>query len=263
MNKSGPLSVHRMLLFLRHAICRPAPLAAWLGLSLSFAVFAALTGASIRLMLSAGSKADGLAVLAGMGPSVAGTVMPLSEPVAIVATLLVIRILTSAATAVPLLLIEPKRTWLFLTLCADIAITGVVATAVGGVVSTGVFRLILGPVVPERDWPSPLPVSLLLCLPVALILTARMLIAASLCVTFDSIGKGAAAYIALYYLPPIVVANLPDLRMPHEWLPSIAGTAVVETRPAINPILSGAIALAYVVIAVAVAVVSLNRRDVG
>ncbi|WP_240541225.1 hypothetical protein [Bifidobacterium santillanense] len=183
------------------------------GTALSFAVFAALTGVSVRLMLSSGSKVDGLAALAGMGPS--------------------------------------------------IAVTGVVVTTVGGLVSTGVFRLILGPVVPERFWPSSLSVSLMLCLPVALMLTARMLIAASLCMIFDSIGEGATVYIVLYYLPPIVVANLPDLRMLHEWLPSIAGTAIVESQSDISPMLSGVIALAYVVIAVVLAAASLNRRDVG
>lgn len=262
MNEFGQCT-RRTLLFMRHAMLRPALLAAWLGLPLSFAVFAALIGISVRLMLSSGSTIDGLATLAGMGPSIAGAVMPLVEPVAIVATMLVIRILTDTATAVPLFLIEPKRTRLLLPLCIAIAMTGVVATAIGGVVATGVFRLILGPVVPKHAWPSSLSVSLLLCLPVALVLTARMLIAASLCVAFDSVGRGAAAYIALYYLPPVVVANLPDLRMLHEWLPSTAGTAIMENRPAINPILSGVIALAYVVIAVVAAVISLDRKDVG
>lgn len=45
---------------------------------------------------------------------------------------------------------------------------------------------ILNPVVPAQAWPALLSTALLLCLPVALML------AAALCVAFDSVSKGAA-----------------------------------------------------------------------
>ncbi len=181
---------------------------------------------------------------------------------AIIAALLAIRILTNTATAVPLFLIEPKRTRLFLALCTDIALIGIIAATLGALAATEVSRLILNPVVPEQAWPAPLSTALLLCLPVALILAGRMLVAAALCVTLDSAGKGAAAYIALYYLLPIVVANLPASQTLHEWLPSIAGTAILEPTPGINPVLSGAIALAYAVTAIGIACIAQKQRDI-
>lgn len=262
MNKGGQ-GVRRLTLLMRYAVCRPAPLAAWLGLPIAFVVLTALTSASVRLMLSADSRLDGLATLAGMGSSIAGAVMPMTEPVAIIAALLAIRILTNTATAVPLFLIEPKRTRLFLALCADIAIIGIIATASGAMAATGISRLILNPVVSEQSWPAPLSTALLLCLPVALILAGRMLVAAALCVALNSVGKGVAAYITLYYLLPIVTANLRMPRSLREWLPSIAGTAILEPEPSIAPMLSGAIAFAYVVIAIGIACVAQKQRDVG
>lgn len=252
----------RLMLLMRYVVCRPAPLMAWAGLPVAFVVFAALTSASVRLMLSSGSKLDGLATLTGLGPSIAGAVMPMIEPVAIIAALLSVRVLTNTATAMPLFLIEPKRTRLFLTLCADIVAVGFITAASGGSAATCVSRLILGSVVPARVWPAPLSASLLLCFPVALILAGRMLVAASLCVAFNSTGKGAIAYIALYYLLPIVAANLPNPRTLHEWLPSIAGTAILEQSPGMNPTLSGLIALAYAIIAVTAACVAQMQRDV-
>lgn len=260
---AGRQNVRRLTLLMRYVVCRPASLTAWLGLPAAFVAFTALTSASVRLMLSADSRLDGLATLAGMGPSIAGAVMPMTEPVAIIAALLVIRILTNMATAVPLFLIEPKRTRLFLTLCADIAIIGIIATASGAIAATGVSRLVLDPVVPAQAWPAPLSTALLLCLPVALILTGRMLVVAALCVVFNSVGKGAVAYIALYYLLPIVVANLPMPQSLHEWLPSIAGTAILEPQPNITPMLSGAIAFVYVAIAIGGACMAQQQRDVG
>lgn len=261
MNRTGRC-LRRLMLLMRYAVCRPAPLTAWLGLPVAFIAFSALTSASVRLMFSADSKLDGLATLAGMGPSIAGAVMPMTEPVAIIAALLTIRILTNTATAVPLFLIEPKRTRLFLALCADIAIIGTTVTAAGALAATGVSRLILNPVVPEQAWPAPLSTALLLCLPVALILAGRMLVAAALCVTLDSAGKGAAAYIALYYLLPIVVTNLQAPQTLHEWLPSIAGTAILEPKPGISPMLSGAIALAYAMTAIGIACIAQKQRDI-
>ena len=188
MNRTGRC-LRRLMLLMRYAVCRPAPLTAWLGLPVAFIAFSALTSASVRLMFSADSKLDGLATLAGMGPSIAGAVMPMTEPVAIVAALLTIRILTNTATAVPLFLVEPKRTRLFLALCADIAIIGTTVTAAGALAATGVSRLILDPVVPAQAWPAQLSTALLLCLPVALVLAGRMLVAAALCVALDSAAK--------------------------------------------------------------------------
>lgn len=261
MNRTGRC-LRRLMLLMRYAVCRPAPLTAWLGLPVAFILFTALTSASVRLMLSADSKLDGLATLAGMGPSIAGAVMPMTEPVAIVAALLTIRILTNTATAVPLFLVEPKRTRLFLALCTDIALIGIIAATLGALAATEVSRLILDPVVPAQAWPAPLSTALLLCLPVALVLAGRMLVAAALCVALDSAGKGAAAYVALYYLLPIVVANLPASQTLHEWLPSIAGTAILEPTPGINPVLSGAIALAYAVTAIGIACIAQKQRDI-
>ncbi|MCH9277118.1 MULTISPECIES: hypothetical protein [Bifidobacterium] len=251
-----------MMLLIRYVVCRPATLAAWVGLPLAFAAFAALTSASVRLMLSSSSKLDGFATLEGLGPSIAGAVMPMAEPLAIIAALLSVRVLLNTSTAIPLFLIEPKRTRLFLILCVDIAIVGFIMAATGGLTATGTSRLILGPVVPSQAWPSPLSTSLLLCLPVALILTGRMLIAASLCVAVDSVGKGAASYIALYYLLPIVVANLPASQTLSTWIPSIAGTAILEPEPIISPLFSGVIALVYLLIAIGIACATLNYRDI-
>ncbi|KAA8818546.1 hypothetical protein CSQ85_08620 [Bifidobacterium rousetti] len=254
--------LRRLMLLMRYVVCRPAPLMAWAGLPVAFTAFAALTSVSVRLMFSSDSRLDGLATLTGLGPSIAGAVMPMSEPVAIIAALLSVRVLTDTATAMPLFLIEPKRMRLFLTLCADIVAAGFLASIVGGLAATGASRLILGSVVPARAWPAPLSASLLLCLPMALILTGRMLVAASLCVAFNSTGKGTIAYIALYYLLPIIAANLPNPQTLHEWLPSIAGTAILDQSPNMNPTLSGLIALAYVIIAITAACVAQTQRDV-
>ncbi|KAB7788321.1 hypothetical protein [Bifidobacterium cebidarum] len=77
------------------------------------------------------------------GLDIAGAIIPMSEPVAIIAALLSVRVLTDTATAMPLFLIEPKRTRLFLTLCADIVAAGSPASIVGGLAATGSSRLIL------------------------------------------------------------------------------------------------------------------------
>ena len=72
MNRTGRC-IRRLTLLMRYAVCRPAPLTAWFGLPVAFILFTALTSVSVRLMLSTDSKLDGLATLAGMGPSIAGT----------------------------------------------------------------------------------------------------------------------------------------------------------------------------------------------
>ena len=77
------------------------------------------------------------------------------------------------------------------------------------------------------------------------------------------IWHGGAAAIGMYYLLPIVTANLRMPRALREWLPSIAGTAILEPEPSIAPMLSGAIAFAYVAVAIGIACIAQKRRDVG
>ena len=60
MNRTGRC-LRRLMLLMRYAVCRPAPLTAWLGLPVAFIAFSTLTSASVRLMFSADSKLDGLA----------------------------------------------------------------------------------------------------------------------------------------------------------------------------------------------------------
>lgn len=259
----GNACARRIGMLLRYVMCRPAAGVAWLMVSVTFVVFASLTSASVRLMLTTDGGPDGLAMLSAMGPSIAGAVMAMVEPVVVIAAFLSSRVLTNSAMATPLLLIEPRRARLLALLQVATALSAGLTSLAGSLVATGLSRLILAGEVPQQSWPAPLSVSLWLCVPVTLLVVGQSLIALSLAVATGSTGKGAVAYVLMYYVLPIAVTNIPVLKGCLEWLPSTAGRAIFEPNPTVNVWASGIVATAYAALAILAAHMSLSRRDVG